>query len=283
MDRYAVVGHPIAHSKSPMIHEMFAKQTNQNLVYEKIEAPVNGFESCVTDFFSASNGKGLNVTVPFKERAWDLCADRTERAELAGAVNTLYLDQNRNICGDNTDGVGLVSDLKKHGVDLHGKKILILGAGGAVRGVLQPILKEQPEKVFICNRTESKAAVLVDVFGHLGKLESGPFSAFDNGNAGSENTNKECTGFDLIINGTSASLSGDLPPISNSVITARTVSYDMMYAEHETVFNRWASEAGASKTIDGLGMLVGQAAEAFSIWRGCSPETNEVMKKLRVL
>jgi len=282
MDRYAVVGHPIAHSKSPMIHEMFAKQTNQNLVYEKIEAPLNGFETCVTNFFSASNGKGLNVTVPFKERAWDLCAYRTERAELAGAVNTLFLDQNRKICGDNTDGVGLVSDLKQHGVDLHGKKILILGAGGAVRGVLQPILKEKPEKVFICNRTESKAAALVDIFSHLGKLESGPFSAFDEPSGG-ENPDQDCTSFDLIINGTSASLSGDLPPISSSVIMDRTVSYDMMYAEHETVFNRWARDAGAESTIDGLGMLVGQAAEAFSIWRGCSPETNEVMKKLRVL
>ena len=270
MDFYAVVGNPIEHSKSPLIHAMFAKQTGQDLEYEKIEAPIDGFKVCVSGFFAREAQKGLNITVPFKEQAWALCQKRSERAELAGAVNTLYLNENKQICGDNTDGVGLVCDLKNHNVMLKGKKILIVGAGGAVRGVLQPILKEAPESVVVCNRTLSKADELVSIFKHLGNISCSAFEELD------------CA-FDLVINGTSASLSGNLPPLPAHVIAAQTVVYDMMYAKYATVFNVWAKQHGAVKTIDGLGMLVEQAAEAFKIWRGVQPETSDVMVALRAL
>jgi len=275
LDQYAVVGNPIEHTKSPLIHEMFAKQTTQAMHYGKIEAPLEGFEQRVREFFSHVNNKGLNVTVPFKEQAWSLCESRTERAELAGAVNTLFLNNKGDIAGDNTDGIGLVSDLKQHDISLKGKKILVIGAGGAVRGVLQPILSEQPDRVYICNRTVSKADVLVDLFKELGSLQSVSF----------ESLAEECLngGFDIVINGTSASLTGKLPPIPASAIGEQTVTYDMMYAKEDTVFNQWARTAGAAKMIDGLGMLVGQAAEAFYIWRGCRPETETVMLKLRSL
>ena len=282
MDRYAVVGHPIEHSKSPMIHAMFAKQTEQSMTYGKIEAPLDGFEACVLDFFASSDGKGLNVTVPFKEQAWALCTSRTERAELAGAVNTLFLDEKGQIRGDNTDGIGLVSDLKNHGIELKDKKILIVGAGGAVRGVLQTILKELPKKLVICNRTQHKADTLAETFGGLGAVASCSFDAFSRKMDKSEDGVCSDT-FDLVINGTSASLTGKLPPISSTVIAEHTVSYDMMYGSSETVFNHWARDAGAAQSIDGLGMLVEQAAEAFSIWRACVPQTDDVMVALRTL
>ncbi|KZY82911.1 shikimate dehydrogenase, partial [Oleiphilus sp. HI0068] len=243
-------------------------QTKQALTYDKIEAPVDDFTSVVKGFFAQTEGKGLNVTVPFKEQAWDMCDKRSLGAEKAGAVNTLYLDEQGLLCGDNTDGLGLVSDIQGHGISLSGKKILILGAGGAVRGVLQPILEEKPSKVVVANRTVSKADALVDLFQDQGSIESSSFEALNEA-------------FDLVINGTSASLSGSLPPISKSIIGAATVAYDMMYGSEQTVFNRWAEEAGASQTIDGLGMLVGQAAEAFRVWRGILPETSEVMARIR--
>jgi len=270
MDYYAVVGNPVGHSKSPMIHAMFAQQTNQDLNYGKIEAPLDAFSESVNTFFAQKNQKGLNITVPFKEQAWSLCQERTERAELAGAVNTLYLGKNNKLCGDNTDGVGLVSDLKNNGIVLKNKKILIVGAGGAVRGVLQPILKEMPECVVVCNRTLSKADELVSIFKHLGNIRSSAFEAVNDA-------------YDLVINGTSASLSGNLPPLPVKVIKPETVTYDMMYSKDATVFNGWAKQHGASKTIDGLGMLVEQAAEAFDIWRGVKPQTTEVMETLRAL
>lgn len=267
-DKYAVVGNPINHSKSPAIHRMFAEQTGQSMVYDKIEAPLEGFEATVLSFFSQPEGKGLNVTVPFKEAAWEMCEQRSACAQRAGAVNTLFMNAQGQLCGENTDGLGLVADIKNHGVSLKDKKILILGAGGAVRGVLQPILEEQPENVVIANRTKSKADALVALFSDLGKVESASF--------------EELSGeFDLIINGTSASLSGELPPISASLVSASTVAYDMMYAQQQTVFNRWACEAGAKQTIDGLGMLVGQAAEAFYIWRKQRPELTDVMNEIR--
>lgn len=267
-DQYAVVGNPISHSKSPLIHAMFADQTVQSLEYGKIEAPLDDFSLTVKAFFSKPEGKGLNVTVPFKEQAWEMCDKRSASAEKAGAVNTLYMDESGLLCGANTDGIGLVSDLKKHGASFKGKKILVLGAGGAVRGVLQPILEEEPAKVVVANRTQSKADALAELFQSDGAIESASFDGLE-----------EC--FDIVINGTSASLSGALPPISASCISAATVAYDMMYGSEQTVFNQWAEEAGAAQTIDGLGMLVGQAAEAFRIWRGVMPETDNVMVALR--
>jgi len=270
MDYYAVTGNPIKHSKSPMIHAMFAKQTKQDLEYGKIEAPLDAFKGFVADFFAHNNQKGLNITVPFKEQAWVLCQVRTDRAALAGAVNTLYLNETGQLCGDNTDGVGLVSDLKNHHVALKGKKILIVGAGGAVRGVLQPILKEMPESVVLCNRTLSKAEELVSIFKSLGNIKSSAFQDLDEA-------------FDVVINGTSASLAGNLPPLPTCVITKKTVAYDMMYSKDATVFNAWAKQYGAEKTIDGLGMLIEQAAEAFHLWRGVRPETLAVMTTIRAL
>jgi len=268
MDLYAVIGNPIAHSKSPLIHSMFAEQTGESMVYEKIEAPLDEFNETVTIFFAQNHGKGLNVTVPFKEQAWELCYSRTERAELAGAVNTLFLDNQGQICGDNTDGIGLVIDIKKQGIELKGKKVLIVGAGGAVRGILQPILKEHPAQICICNRTVSKAEALTKMMKGLGEIEFGSFESFNEA-------------FDIVINGTSASLNGELPPLQSAIITKHTVCYDMMYGSEETVFNAWARSKGALKVIDGLGMLVGQAAEAFSIWRGVRPQTRHVMTALR--
>jgi shikimate dehydrogenase len=267
-DQYAVVGNPISHSKSPLIHSLFAEQTGQDLHYGKIEAPIDGFVSTVTAFFGTAEGKGLNITVPFKEQAWEMCEKRSAGAEKSGAVNTLYMDENGRLCGENTDGIGLVSDIKNHGISFEGKKVLILGAGGAVRGVLQPILKESPEKVVVANRTVSKADALVELFKDEGSIESASFEALDEP-------------FDIVINGTSASLSGSLPPISDSCVSSETVAYDMMYGAEKTVFNKWAENAGACQTIDGLGMLVGQAAEAFRIWRGVLPETSDVMNTIR--
>jgi len=269
-EQYAVVGNPIAHSKSPLIHGLFAEQTAQDMEYSKIEAPLDGFSDLVKIFFSEARNKGLNVTVPFKEQAWQLCEERSTRAHRAGAVNTLYLNKQGQLCGDNTDGLGLVADIKDHGVSLAHKKILVLGAGGAVRGVLQPILEERPSCVVIANRTQSKADVLVDLFTELGNVSSSSYESLDGQ-------------YDLIINGTSASLSGELPPLPDGIVGSETVAYDMMYAQQLTVFNQWALTTGAKQAIDGLGMLVGQAAEAFAIWRGIRPETSGVMTHIRGL
>lgn len=267
MDQYAVVGNPISHSKSPLIHAEFAKEMHQELTYSKIEAPLNGFTSRVREFFE-QGGKGLNVTVPFKEEAWSLCQSLSDRGQLAGAVNTLYLNSDGQICGDNTDGVGLVNDLKQTGFSFAGKKILIIGAGGAVRGVIQPILNEMPTSLTITNRTKAKADSLAEVFSEHGLVVSEEMGCVNGP-------------FDLVINGTSASLAGALPAISSDVFTPSTVVYDMMYAKEGTVFNRWAAQQGAAEIYDGLGMLVEQAAEAFYIWRRCRPNTQRVVKLLR--
>lgn len=267
MDQYAVVGHPVSHSKSPQIHAMFAEQTRQAMSYSAIEAPLDDFEGVVTAFFQRG-GKGLNVTVPFKEQAWSMCHCLSGRARLAGAVNTLYLDQYGKLCGDNTDGYGLVNDLIQQGIRLSGKNILIIGAGGAVKGVIQPILNEAPASLTLANRTKSKADELVSVFAKQGSIRSLAF----------EQLNKP---FDLVINGTSASLGGQLPDISSAIFSAETVAYDMMYAQGDTVFNLWAKKNGVHTALDGLGMLVEQAAEAFYIWRGVRPETRDIIQVLR--
>ncbi|WP_166268657.1 shikimate dehydrogenase [Marinobacter caseinilyticus] len=270
-DIYAVVGHPISHSKSPRIHSLFAEQTGEAVEYTAIQAPLDGFESTVTTFFS-QGGRGLNVTVPFKEQAWRMAARRTWRAEKAGAANTLYLDSEGVLTADNTDGAGLVRDLRhNHQLPLAGQRILVLGAGGAVRGVLGPLLAERPAAVVIANRTAAKAQALADLFAAdradtelTGCGFDGPDSAFD-----------------LIINGTSASLQGDVPPIAPAVVGPDTTVYDMMYAPTLTAFNRWALEAGAARALDGFGMLIEQAAESFQAWRGVRPDTAPVMAALR--
>jgi shikimate dehydrogenase len=271
MDNYAVVGNPVSHSKSPRIHAMFAKQTGQSLDYRAIEAPVDSFAEVVKTFF-AEGGKGLNVTVPFKEQAWALCQNLSDRAALAGAVNTLFVNHDGQLCGDNTDGIGLVNDLLQQGVALTGKNILIIGAGGAVKGIIQPILKEMPASLTVTNRTLSKAEALVRSFaGHV--KTACPLSAIA--------IERPDAPYDLVINGTSASLGGELPQISSAIFSRNTVVYDMMYGKNDTVFNAWAKRCGAECVLDGLGMLVQQAAEAFFIWRGVRPETAEVIQFLR--
>jgi shikimate dehydrogenase len=271
-DLYAVIGHPISHSRSPRIHSLFASQTGEALEYTAIQAPLDSFENTVSEFF-ARGGKGLNVTVPFKEAAWQMAGRHSARALKAGAANTLY--QNKGVLvADNTDGAGLVQDLlHNHQVVLKGARVLILGAGGAVRGVLAPLLLEQPHTLVIANRTPAKAQNLVDLFADVAGITRLDCKTFDS-IAGD---------FDVIINGTSASLQGDLPPLSATLIGADTVIYDMMYAAKNTTFNQWALDNGANRVYDGLGMLVEQAAEAFEVWRGVRPKTAPVIAGLRTL
>jgi shikimate dehydrogenase len=262
-DRYAVFGHPIAHSKSPHIHAAFARQTGQDMTYEAILAPLDGFAASVAAFIAAG-GRGANVTVPFKEEAFELASRLSPRAERAGAVNTLAFDAN-GILGDNTDGAGLVADLTRNlHCTLAGTRILLLGAGGAARGVIGPLLDQRPATLVIANRTVSRAQELADLFDR-GVLACG----FDAVN----------TPFDLVINATAASLAGELPPLSPGIFTVDTLAYDMMYGR-DTPFLGFARAEGAA-TADGLGMLVEQAAEAFHLWRGVRPDTAPVIAALR--
>ncbi len=265
--RYAVVGNPIGHSLSPVIHGHFSRQTGENISYDRIEAPLEGFAATVQAFF-AQGGRGLNVTVPFKQAAWELVEQRSSRAESAGAVNTLWCDDEGRLCGDNTDGIGLVRDLQRNGVALDARRILILGAGGAVRGIMEPLIEAGPLEIVIANRTLEKAETLANTFGGRVAVKAMAFGDV-------------VDGFDLIINGTSASLQGDLPPLADTLVTPETACYDMMYGSGTTVFNQWAQSRGAACTLDGLGMLVEQAAESFRIWRGVLPETEPVIGALR--
>lgn len=268
MDQYVVFGNPIGHSKSPLIHRLFADQTGQQLEYSTVLAPLDDFSMCAQGFFK--QGLGANVTVPFKEEAYRLVDSLTPRAKRAGAVNTLSKQADGSLQGDNTDGAGLVRDLTVNaGVQLTGKRILLLGAGGAVRGVLEPLLAHNPASLVIANRTVEKAEQLAREFADLGPVAASGFSWLEEP-------------VDLIINATSASLAGELPPISASLIEpGNTVCYDMMYGKEPTPFCRWASEHKAAKVLDGLGMLAEQAAEAFFIWRGVRPDTAPVLDELR--
>jgi len=269
LDRYAVMGNPIAHSKSPQIHAQFAAQMGQRLRYDAILVASGDFKAAVSAFH-AEGGRGLNVTVPFKQEAWALADVRTARAERAGAVNTLWWDEQNRLHGDTTDGVGLVRDLRdNHGLALKNLRILLVGAGGAVRGVIEPLLAEQPSELIIANRTAHKAVELAALFKDLGPISGGGFDALTT------------VPFDLIINGTAAGLAGEVPPLPTAVVGAKTLAYDMMYAMEPTVFVRWALEHGAHQARDGLGMLVEQAAEAFWIWRGIRPATGPVIAELR--
>jgi shikimate dehydrogenase len=266
-DSYAVFGNPIAHSKSPLIHAAFARQTGQDLTYAALLAPLDGFSAAVASF-RAAGGLGANVTVPFKEQAYALATRLTPRAQAAGAVNTLQFETD-GVLGDNTDGAGLVRDLVANlGVSLAGKRILLMGAGGAARGVILPLLEQQPASVFIVNRTADKASALVQAFAAGSKLSGGGYAAL----MGS---------FDVVINATAASLAGNLPPLPDDVFAADALAYDMMYGK-DTPFLAFARAHGA-RTADGLGMLVEQAAEAFLLWRGVRPDTAPVMQMLRNL
>ena len=267
MDTYAVFGHPIAHSKSPYIHAAFARQTGQALLYTAIDAPREGFRDAVMQF-RAQGGKGANVTVPFKEEAYRLAGVLSGRARLAQAVNTLRFD-GAEIYGDNTDGSGLVQDLTANlGVQLAGSRILILGAGGAARGAIPALLAQGPARLTIANRTPARAEDLGRKFAALGSVAA---SAFDT----------LAPEYDLVINATSASLAGDLPPLPESVLAGAQLAYDMMYGATETPFLALAGKLGCARRADGLGMLVEQAAEAFLLWRGVRPQTQPVLLALR--
>lgn len=270
-DRYAVFGNPIKHSKSPLIHTAFARQTQQDLEYRSVLVPEDGFSQAVDNFLSPEgDGKGLNITVPFKVEAWQKAECHSDRAKLAGAVNTLYRNAAGQLCGDNTDGLGLVADItRNNGGEIHGKDLLILGAGGAVRGVLEPILALKPARLVIANRTVARAEELAELFGDLGTIEACSFEQL-NGQQ-----------FDLVINGTAASLQGEVPPLPDNLLRQGAWCYDMMYGADVTAFNRWAQAHGAEKILDGLGMLVEQAAESFTIWRGVRPDTSELIQELR--
>lgn len=268
MDHYAVFGNPIKHSRSPWIHARFAAQTGENLEYRAQEIASSDFEQQVLAFF-ANGGAGLNITVPFKERAHDLAQVLSKAAAVAGAVNTLYRNGQGQLIGDNTDGIGMLRDIKQSGGILRGRRILVVGAGGAVRGVLPNLLAEQPAELVVVNRTADKSQALANRFGDLGPVRGGGYELLAD------------TPFDWIINGTSAGLSGGLPPLPTSVVAADTWSYDMVYGPGHTAFQRWCLGCGAAKALDGLGMLVEQAAESFYLWRSVRPLTGPVMAALR--
>ena len=268
-DDYGVMGHPIAHSKSPIIHARFAEQTKQAMNYRAIHVQPGHFKQAVVDFRDAG-GKGLNVTLPFKEEAWELTEARTARAERAGAVNTLWFDEEVRFCGDNTDGVGLVRDLVvNHAIEISGASVLLLGAGGAARGVIGPLLARDPAELVIGNRTASRAEQLAGLFEDSHRVQGCGLAAL-------------CSRqFDLIINATSASLEGRVPALPDTVLTSGGSCYDMMYSDRPTAFMEWGNARGASKSVDGLGMLVEQAAESFFRWRGVRPDTAGVIAALR--
>jgi shikimate dehydrogenase len=267
-DRYCVLGNPVAHSRSPVIHAQFAAQCGQDMSYEAVLAPVDGFAATVAQFVAAG-GKGANVTVPFKEEAFRLSTRRSARAERAGAVNTLVFGE-AGIFGDNTDGAGLVRDIEANlGVALASKRILLLGAGGAARGVIDPLLACCPASLFIANRNADKAEALGREFSNLAVVDAGNFAK----------TAGHC--FDIVINATSASLSGTSLSLPAEIYAPGSLAYDMMYGKGETPFLAQARQQGAALLADGLGMLVEQAAEAFLVWRGVRPETAPVLAELR--
>ena len=268
-DRYAVIGHPVAHSRSPRIHALFAQSVGHAIEYGLILGEPGHFREAV-DRFRAAGGRGVNVTVPFKLDAFELASERTGRATQAGAVNTLAFDGAR-VIGDNTDGAGLVRDIvRNRGFAIAGKRVLLMGAGGAARGVVLPLLDEQPASLAIANRTADKAQALAQRFAtHAIGVRGGGYDAF-----ASER-------FDLVINATSASLAGQLPALPEHAFAPEALAYDMVYGEAARPFLMHALGLGASAAADGLGMLVEQAAESFWLWRGVRPPTAPVLERLR--
>ena len=267
LDRYAVFGNPISQSKSPWIHRHFAEQVGQNLEYGAQLVEVGGFSDAADRFFKAG-GKGLNITTPFKDDAYAYANTLSARARRAGAVNTLAIQEEAIVLGDTTDGVGLIRDITENlGWNIENSKVLILGAGGAVRGILEPLLGENPESVTVANRTASKAEALAKGFADLGRIRGIGLDQFNES-------------YDLVINGTSVHLSKDSISLPSQIISADTCAYDMAYASEPTAFVQWSGSLGA-KTSDGLGMLVCQAAESFQIWRGVLPGVKQLITELR--
>jgi len=269
VSQYAVVGDPIAHSKSPRIHRLFAEQTGEELAYDAFAITSDNFAQFVQEFFE-NGGAGLNITLPHKEAAFKLAAQNSPRATLAGAVNTLTVHAGK-LCGDNTDGPGLVRDLQtNNGIELNGKSILMLGAGGAARGALAELVNTEPRKITLLNRTVSKAESIKFDFRDVATIDAASYDKADPDEQ-----------YDVIINATSLSLNKELPPLSAQWIAPECCCYDMMYSDEETVFVEWAKQHGAAKALDGLGMLVEQAAESFAIWRGIRPDTGPVITAIR--
>jgi shikimate dehydrogenase len=268
-DRYALLGTPLGHTKSPLIHAEFARLTGQDLTYEAIEAPANGFAAAV-DRFRAEGGRGCNVTLPFKLDAFAYATERMERARLAGAVNCMKFEGDRAIA-ENFDGLGLVNDIRVNlGCPMRRRRVLLLGAGGAARGAVLPFLEQEPEVLAVMNRTVAKAAALGAQFTGYGNLATGGYSDFAEG------------GFDIVVNATSASLRAELPPVPRAAFARGCLAYDLVYGKGLTPFLRLARDAGAGPVADGIGMLVEQAAEAFVWWRGVRPATAKLIKKLSV-
>lgn len=267
-DQYAVMGNPIKHSLSPQIHTLFAQQTQQNMNYQALLVAEDEFEKTVQNFF-ANSGKGLNITLPFKQRAWKMADISTPRADFAQAANTLIRLEDGRLQADNTDGAGLLNDLiNQYTQLLEGRRILVIGAGGAVRGVLANLLGEEPSELVLTNRTLSTAQELAQHFACEGNIIAADIKSIQGP-------------FDLIVNGTSASLSNRLPEVHDGLINSHTLAYDMVYGREPTVFMHWALEQGAHQAADGLGMLVEQAAEAFMLWRKQQPNTAKVLDALR--
>lgn len=273
-DAYAVVGYPIAHSKSPLIHRLFAEQTGQDITYEAIliDSDEQPFHTAIHQL-RLLGYKGLNVTLPYKLDAFELAQIHTERAQTAQAVNTLIFHEDGTIEGDNTDGAGLVKDIRDlANTPIKGRSILIIGAGGAVQGVLQSLLDEAPAHIHIVNRTAGRASALAERF-------QNPVTPVSGGDFATLTT---ATPFDIIINGTSASLEGKVPPIPPTILHPDSLVYDMMYGTAPTAFMHWAQQHQPTCTVrDGLGMLVGQAAEAFQRWRGVQPDIAETLRQVR--
>ncbi len=265
VDQYAVFGNPVGHSKSPLIHTAFAEQTGQRLIYSAIEAPIGGFAAAV-EAFRHAGGSGCNVTVPFKRDAFELASELDKEAVLSGAVNTLVWN-GAGIAGFNTDGKGLLRDLQQNlGIELQGRRVLLVGAGGAAAGVLRPLLTAAPAQLVVCNRSPARAQQLVERFSRETAV---PLMAAPMDQPGGD--------YDLVINATSASLSDQVPSLPAGLFGDQGVAYDLAYADQPTAFLRWATGHGAQHCHDGWGMLVEQAAEAFLIWRGVRPETAPVI------
>jgi shikimate dehydrogenase len=268
-DRYAVFGNPIKQSKSPVIHGLFAQQCGQSMIYRAAKVDVDGFERAATQFFE-EGGAGLNVTVPFKQEAFAFADRLSPRARRAGAANTLTRAADGSIDGDNTDGIGLIRDLVANlGWTVQGQRVLLLGAGGAARGVLEPLLRERPRELLIVNRNAARAAELAREFADLGAPQGGAYALIGERQ------------FDLVINATSAGLSGAVPDLPGALLTERSCCYDLVYGAEPTPFMRWSAHHAAWAVADGLGMLVEQAAESFYLWRNARPATAPVINELR--
>ena len=264
---FAIFGNPVLHSQSPIIHQLFAKQCGVPLDYQAIEIAADEFADAVMAFRQAG-GKGLNITVPFKQEAYAICHHRTSRAQHAHSVNTIWFDETGAIHGDTTDGVGLFNDLANHGIAVVSKEVLVLGAGGSVRAVLEPLLNAGSASLSIANRTLSRAEELVEHFASQGNVQALTYEQLAD------------KAFDIVINGTSLSLQQLLPPLPDDLLRSAACCYDFMYSNTPTVFMQWACKHGAETILDGKGMLVEQAAAGFYIWHGVRPDTAPVIRQL---